>query len=141
VITLLFFSTLYVFLKSSQQIHVIKRRWLLIPIFSFGMSYCDIFLIDMVATHGRSVTVWVTWGMGGTIGCWLGMWFSHPKKEQGIEHLINEMVGVINEHKDSTDSDFRGSEHISAAMDDITAFSRGSDRPTRPSSDDGKGQK
>lgn len=72
--TLALASFLGVFLKSCQQLNVTGYRWRWVPLFSYGMAFCDVYVLGTVLTYGVDLYTVMYLGTGGALGCWAGMW-------------------------------------------------------------------
>ena len=75
---LLFASFGAVFLKAFQQKNVIADKYWIIPFVTFGMATAEVFLVIGVVEYGASWTAVINIFIGGTVGCWSGM-FLHNR--------------------------------------------------------------
>ena len=79
-LTLTALSFTYVFIKAFQQRNNIHNNWLMIPVMSYGLGFCEIATIYLGLTEvyasGPMSLLWVAIanGTGGCIGCMLAMW-------------------------------------------------------------------
>lgn len=64
-------SVLYVGLRSTQQLNVVRERYSMLLPTSLGMAVADYYIINTVV----SSTPWVilSFGFGGALGCFIGM--------------------------------------------------------------------
>tara|TARA_R110000851_G_scaffold133381_3_gene268210 strand:- start:11408 stop:11653 length:246 start_codon:yes stop_codon:yes gene_type:complete len=76
--SLLFASFGVVFLKAFQQKNVMRNKYKMIPLATFGMAVSEVFLVIGVVEYGASWTSVINIFIGGTLGCWSGM-YTHNK--------------------------------------------------------------
>jgi len=70
-------SFILIALRAFQQKNVMKDKYALIPIGSFGMAICEVFIITHVAIYGLGLII-LPIGLGATLGCWTAMYL-HKK--------------------------------------------------------------
>lgn len=65
-------------LKAYQQRNVMAAEYRAMPIVSFGMAFCDIFLMALVFHSANDIWqligLWLAIGAGGSLGSVLGTW-------------------------------------------------------------------
>lgn len=83
-LTLFAASFLFVALKAAQQRNVAFDHYFLVPPFSFGMAFTEVYIISAVAVNGFSLEAAVGMGLGGSTGALLAM-FLH-KRYLGDKH-------------------------------------------------------
>lgn len=78
-LTIFLASLVYVFLKASQQINVVKGHYWRVPFISFCMAACEVLSITLIV----STSYWaiLPLGLGGSIGCWLAMRVNKIRRE------------------------------------------------------------
>lgn len=64
---------IYIFLKATQQIHVIRKEYPWIVPTSVGMGLCEVSMVLLVV---RADSLWmgVCTGLAGGLGCMTAMW-------------------------------------------------------------------
>lgn len=77
-----------VYLKASQQLHVVHLRWARVPIFSYGLASSEVMLwagAGYLGVHGDIIGIALyilALGTGGWMGAYIGMW-QHVKWMEG----------------------------------------------------------
>jgi hypothetical protein len=76
-------AVLYVALRAIQQRHVQHAEYWRMPLVSYGMAVCDVFVVSLVVKQsdslaGLAVLAFAT-GSGGALGSILGTWL-HARK-------------------------------------------------------------
>jgi predicted HAD superfamily phosphohydrolase len=62
-------------LKAFQQLNVVRGRYGLVPLFSYGLAGAEVFIISQVATSGENMAGLIAAiGTGGWMGCFVSMW-------------------------------------------------------------------
>lgn len=75
-------SFLMVFFKAMQQQNVIHRNFCAVPIVTYGIGACDVFLSVGVVDYGVSFSTVNGLAIGGALGC-LSAMFVHGKFFRG----------------------------------------------------------
>lgn len=81
-------SLFMVYLKSSQQLHVVNLRWGRVPAFSYGLASSEVMLwagAGYLGVHGDIIGIAMyilALGTGGWMGAYIGMW-QHVKWMEG----------------------------------------------------------
>jgi hypothetical protein len=65
---------IYIFLKASQQINVVKGRYLWIMPTSIGMGLCEVSIVLLVV-RADTLMMGLATGVAGGLGCMLAMRF------------------------------------------------------------------
>lgn len=76
---LFLFGATFVFVtfKAFQQRNVIFENIWWMPLASYGMAACEVFVISSIAQQGDAVALmwcWIAMGTGGTLGGWTGIY-------------------------------------------------------------------
>ena len=72
-------SFTFVFLKASQQRHVVHNDWFHVLPTSLAMAFCEYYVIALVVKMGYSLALVVAGGVGAGLGCMAAMWL-HNKR-------------------------------------------------------------
>lgn len=67
-------SFLSIFLKAFQQRNVTGNKYLPVPFITYGMAFCDVFVIGKVSQLGMTWAAVNGMALGGVGGCLLAMW-------------------------------------------------------------------
>jgi len=65
----------YIFLKSWQQISVMKKRYLEASLVPFFMALCEVTTVGLIVTS--DFWIFIPIGIGGSLGCILSMKVNH----------------------------------------------------------------
>lgn len=63
---------IYIFLKASQQINVVKNRYLWVMPTSIGMGLCEVSMVLLVV-RADTLLLGIATGVAGGLGCMLAM--------------------------------------------------------------------
>jgi hypothetical protein len=70
-------SFFFIGAKAFQQLNVLWKKYTWVPVFSFVMAACEVYIVVSIVEHRNWQTV-VALGSGASLGCVLSMW-AHPK--------------------------------------------------------------
>lgn len=80
-------SFCYIFLKATQQRHVQHEEYWRMPLPSYGMAFCEVFVLTLVVKHYESLWALVALSLCIGTGAWMGSvmgTYLHARRRRGV---------------------------------------------------------